>query len=126
MVIVHQSTTQQIKALSPSYHEKRFLDEGSALVLRILRFEKFDERKMFHFRRKVDNRASIHLYRKCMKVVQQLIPSHQKIWYDYTRLKFEENANVSDPKKLAKLIEAGNEELTWMESVLERKKKNKS
>ncbi len=61
-----------------------------------------------------------------MKVVQQLIPSHQKIWYDYTRLKFEENANVSDPKKLAKLIEAGNEELTWMESVLERKKKTKS
>lgn len=78
---------------------------------------------MFRFQKKVvENKQSIHLYRKCMRIIKELIPSHQKIWYDYTRLKYEENAYVTDPIKLKKLIEAGNEELAWMESVLERKK----
>jgi NurA-like 5'-3' nuclease len=58
-----------------------------------------------------------------MKVINQLIPSHQKLWYDYVRLKYEENENVTDPVKLKRLIEQGKEELTWMESVLERTKK---
>jgi NurA-like 5'-3' nuclease len=58
-----------------------------------------------------------------MKVIHQLIPSHQKLWYDYVRLKYEENKSVTDPLKLKKLIEQGKEELTWMESVLDRTKK---
>jgi NurA-like 5'-3' nuclease len=78
---------------------------------------------MFRFRKKVDNTASLHLYRRCVKVINQLIPSHQKLWYDYVRLKYEENKNVTDPVKLKRLIEQGKEELTWMESVLERTKK---
>lgn len=78
---------------------------------------------MFRFQKKIDNKSSIHLYRRCMKVIQQLIPSQQKLWYDYTRLKFEENAEITDPVKIKRLIKEGNEELAWMETVLERKKK---
>ena len=80
----------------------------------------------FHKRVKIDNRQSIHLYRKCMRVIKQLIPTHQKIWYDYTRLKFGENEKVTDPVKLNKLIKSGHEELEWMESVLDRKKNKTS
>lgn len=64
----------------------------------------------------------IWLYRRCMKVIQQLQPNHQKIWYDYVRLKYDENANVTDKEKIKTLIRNGFEELDWVESVLARKK----
>ena len=59
-----------------------------------------------------------------MRIIRQLIPSHQKLWYDYTRLKFDENAEVKDPNRLKQLIRDGLEELAWMETVIERKKKS--
>jgi hypothetical protein len=73
---------------------------------------------------KVDNTASIHLYRQCMRIIKQLIPTHQKIWYDYTRLKFQENADCRDPVKLQKLIKDAKEELEWTESLVKRKSPN--
>jgi hypothetical protein len=71
---------------------------------------------------KIDSTASIHLYRRCLRIIKQLIPSHQKLWYDYTRLKYQENASVTDPIKIKKLIEQGKEELSWMETVIQRTK----
>lgn len=60
-------------------------------------------------------------YRNCLRVIQQLQPAHQKIWYDYTRLKFAENEGLKDEKVLEKLLKDGNEELEWVVSVLKRK-----
>lgn len=65
---------------------------------------------------------ALWLYRSCIKVIQQLQPNHQKIWYDYVRLKYEESANVTDKEKIKKLIRGGFEELDWVQSVLTRKK----
>jgi len=61
-------------------------------------------------------------YRKALKVIFRLEANHQRIWYDYLKLKLEENANVRDDKKIKRLLAAGHEELEWVESVLERKK----
>ena len=61
-------------------------------------------------------------YRNCLRVIQQLKPTHQKIWYDYARLKFAENEDVKDEKVVDKLLKDGNEELEWVISVLKRKK----
>lgn len=48
--------------------------------------------------------AALKLYRDCMKTIQCLEPDHQKTWYDYTRLKYEENAGLTDPKKIRTII----------------------
>ena len=61
-------------------------------------------------------------YRNCLRVIKQLQPAHQKIWYDYTRLKFAENEGLKDEKVLEKRLKDGNEELEWVVSVLKRKK----
>lgn len=73
------------------------------------------------FRQKVSPKESIALYRRCMKIIMRLQPNHQKIWYDYTRLKFEENAQVTDKAKIKKLIADAEEEINWVKSVLDRK-----
>lgn len=63
----------------------------------------------------------IWLYRKCIRIIQKLIPTHQKIWYDYVRLKYGENTNVTNPEQIKKLVKSGYEELEWIETVLTRK-----
>ena len=65
-------------------------------------------------------------YRDCLRVIQQLKPSHQKIWYDYTRLKFGENESVGDEKVVQKLLKDGYEELEWVKSVIRRRSDNGS
>jgi predicted RNA-binding protein with EMAP domain len=77
---------------------------------------------IFHFRKKVvDNKAALTLYRKCMRVIQQLQPNHQKLWYDYVRLKYDENSSLKDKQKIDKVIAAAYEELSWVQTVLDRK-----
>jgi hypothetical protein len=51
----------------------------------------------------------------------RLEPHHKKIWYDYTRLKFEENEAVSDVKIIKSLINNADEEIEWVQSILARK-----
>lgn len=67
-----------------------------------------------------DRKMVIDLYRECMRVVRQLQPSHQKIWYDYTKLKFAENAHRS-PEDIRTLVSSAYEELEWVKSVVQRK-----
>ena len=62
-------------------------------------------------------------YRKTLRVVFQLEERHQRIWYDYLRLKFGESADVRDDRKVKRLLAAGHEEVDWVVSVLERKNK---
>ncbi len=61
-------------------------------------------------------------YKKCLKVIMTLQPDHQKIWYDYTRLKFAENENCKDPKKIKTLLSNAEEELDWVIKVVKLKK----
>ncbi len=63
-------------------------------------------------------------YRNCLRIIQQLKPTHQKIWYDYTRLKFAENEAVNDEKVVEKLLKDGNEELEWVKSVIKRREES--
>jgi hypothetical protein len=67
-----------------------------------------------------DKDLSVNLYRQCMRVIKQLEPNHQKIWYDYTRLKFEEQEKCNG-KQVKKLVSDALEELEWVKSVLARK-----
>lgn len=77
---------------------------------------------IFHFRKQKTNpSAAIILYRRCMEVIQQLQPSHQKTWYDYVRLKYEENAGLKDAAVIKKTIDSAYEELDWVQSVLNRR-----
>jgi hypothetical protein len=43
------------------------------------------------------------------------------IWYDYTRLKYNENRNCS-PRDVKKLVDDALEEIEWVKSILRRKK----
>jgi hypothetical protein len=44
----------------------------------------------------------------------------QKVYYDYTRLKFRENANVSEAKKIKQLLADAKEEINWVRSIMNR------
>ena len=68
------------------------------------------------------NTAAIGLYRKCMRTIGKLQEAHRNIWYDYVRLKYQEYANVRNTKEISKLISEGNDELQWVNSVIDRKK----
>lgn len=79
------------------------------------------------FRTKPNKREKaivIQLYRNILRVIKRLQPSHQKLWYDYTKLKFEENA-VKRPEEVKKIVSAAYEELEWVQSVLSRKEQGK-
>lgn len=67
----------------------------------------------------------VSFYRKSLRVISKLESGHQKIWYDYLRLKLEENVSLRDDKKLKKLLAAAHEEVDWVASVLERKSNQK-
>lgn len=81
--------------------------------------------KMFSFSRKAappSTAAKVTaLYRRILRVIKELEPEHQKTYYDYTRIKMQQNANVKDSREIMKLITAAEEELQWVESVLKRK-----
>ena len=79
------------------------------------------------FRRKVvlDATKSLRLYRDILKVIKTLEPSHQRMYYDYTRLKFGEHQHVKSTKELDKLIVDAREELEWVKSVVSRKQQGK-
>lgn len=66
-----------------------------------------------------DKKLVIGLYRECMRVIGKLQPDHQKLWYDYTRLKFQENAQCN-AAEVRKLVSNAHEELEWVKSVLQR------
>lgn len=67
-----------------------------------------------------DRAVALNLYRSCMRTIKQLQPSHQKLWYDYTRLKFAEHEGKS-PAEVKKVISAAFEELEWVKSVVARR-----
>ena len=64
----------------------------------------------------------LSFYRKTIKAIYRLEESHQRIWYDYLRLKLQENAHVRDDRNVKKLLAAGHEEVDWVITVLDRKK----
>ena len=74
------------------------------------------------FRRKPDPRPALHLYRRCMRIIQQLEPSFQKTYYDYVRLKYEENNHLTNKHEIQKVVQQAYEEMEWLQTVLDRKK----
>ena len=64
-------------------------------------------------------------YRLCLKVIRDL-PNQKKVYYDYTRLKFKENAELADAKKIRHLINSGVEELEWIRKILDHREGNNS
>lgn len=67
------------------------------------------------------NYRALGFYRRAIKVIKQLEYNHQQLWYDYLRLKFEENATIRDPKRIKQVLEEGEESLEWTLSILKRK-----
>ena len=67
-------------------------------------------------------KEAISLYRSCVRILKYLEPTHRKTWYDYTRLKYDENKLVTDEKKISRIISDAKEQLCWMASIIERKK----
>ena len=67
----------------------------------------------------------LSLYRKCLKIMRDL-PRQQQVYYDYTRLKFKENASLKDGKKIRALISASEEEIAWVRNILVSSEKNKN
>ncbi len=65
--------------------------------------------------------GALALYRQCIRVIKRLKPEHQKLWYDYTRLKYSENSQLKDMTQIKKKIADAKEELAWVESVVSRK-----
>ena len=63
----------------------------------------------------------IDFYRRAVRLTLQLEANHKKIWYDYLRLKLEENAQLNDEKRIKLLLSEGEESLQWMLSILKRK-----
>ena len=63
----------------------------------------------------------ISLYRQCLRVIKVLEPDHRKIWYDYTKLKYEDNKTLSDERKILREIKEAEEQIEWTKSVLHRK-----
>lgn len=60
----------------------------------------------------------LSLYRMCLKLIRDL-PRQKEIYYDYTRLKFKENASLKDSKKIRALISASEEEIAWVRKILD-------
>lgn len=56
-----------------------------------------------------------------MRVILKLESNHQKLWYDYLRLKFQECESLTDKRRIREKLDEGNESLSWLESVLRRK-----
>ena len=63
----------------------------------------------------------IAFYRRAVRVINSL-PRYdqQKLWYDYLRLKLEENENLRDEVKIKHLLATAHEELDWVVSIRER------
>jgi uncharacterized protein (DUF2461 family) len=64
---------------------------------------------------------SLSLYRKCIRILQDLDYRHRKVWYDYTRLKYEEHKHLSDPERIKSLITDATEQIQWTKSIILRK-----
>jgi hypothetical protein len=65
------------------------------------------------------------LYRTCLKLIRDL-PRQKEVYYDYTRLKFKENANVKEAKKIKFLISSSEEEIAWVRGILTSSDKKNS
>jgi len=63
----------------------------------------------------------IAFYRRAVRVINSL-PAYdqQRIWYDYLKLKLEENATLRDETKIRHLLATAHEELDWVISIRER------
>ena len=66
------------------------------------------------------------LFRRCLRLTKRLEYDHQYTWYHYTKLKFEENRSVRDPKKIKLLLEQADDEIMFVEKILASKWKNNS
>jgi hypothetical protein len=66
----------------------------------------------------------LSLYRTILKLIRDL-PKQKEVYYDYTRLKFQENSNVKDGKKIRFLISSSEEEIAWVRGILDAKDKDK-
>ena len=60
----------------------------------------------------------LSLSRMCLKVIRDL-PKQKEVYYDYTRLKFRENAGLKDGRQIRFLINASEEEIAWVRKILE-------
>ncbi len=68
-------------------------------------------------------RASVlSIYRRLIRLIMKFPEQkHQKIWYDYTRLKFQEQEQA-DVKSIPKLVDGADEQIDWVQSIISRKK----
>lgn len=66
------------------------------------------------------------LFRRCLRLTKRLEYDHQLTWYQYTKLKFEENRSVGDPKKIRLLIDQADDEIKFVEKILASKIASKS
>jgi hypothetical protein len=68
---------------------------------------------------------SLALYRKCLRAIDTLIPSHQKLWYDYLRITFDANKDIRDPNVIESKIRDAHEQIEWVNSIVIRKGESK-
>lgn len=71
-------------------------------------------KKLAQFNRK----NALALYRKCIKTICTLVPEHQKTWYDYLRLNFESDRNLTDQVVIRSKIAEAYEQLEWVDSIV--------
>ena len=69
---------------------------------------------------------AIAFYRKCIRIVYKLVPAHQRTWYDYLRLKYDESKGEVDANKIKKMLKEAEEELEWVKTIIERSNKNET
>ena len=63
-------------------------------------------------------------YRRAIKVIGRFDRnSDQRTYYDYLRIKLAENASVTDDRVVRKLLNTANEELDWIQKILDDKEK---
>jgi len=63
-------------------------------------------------------------YRRAIKVIGRFDRnSDQRTYYDYLRIKLAENASVTDDRVIRKLLNTANEELDWIQKILDDKEK---
>ena len=82
----------------------------------------------------------IGLFRNCLRIIRDLDPKYQKTYYDYTKLKFKQFANLVGEKEILMKVNGNilfnnillfywymmgidaNEEIDWLKTVIALKK----
>lgn len=64
---------------------------------------------------------ALSFYRRALRVIRQLEGEHQEVYYVYLKMKYKENANLRDSKKIKTMLRDAEEELDWLVTVIKRR-----